>query len=88
MGPPASGALGAPARAAEIDRSRASLDSASVPAKRMARPVRASGLCPLAWCSFGVATTITGRGRIDQAARLGRLTRRSSPIGAMLSRVM
>jgi catechol 2,3-dioxygenase-like lactoylglutathione lyase family enzyme len=45
-------------------------------------------LCPLAWCSFGVATTITGLGRIDQAARVGRLTRGSSPIGAMLSRVM
>jgi hypothetical protein len=49
---------------------------------------RQKGLCPLAWCSFGVATTITGRGRIDQAARVGRLTRGSSPIGAMLSRVM
>jgi hypothetical protein len=46
------------------------------------------GLCPLAWCSFGVATTIAGLGRIDQAARVGRLTRGSSPIGAMLSRVM
>ena len=46
------------------------------------------GLCPLAWCSFGVTSTITGRGRIDQAARVGRLTRGSSPIGAMLSRVM
>ena len=51
------------------------------------RAVR-KGLCPLGWCSFGVATTITGLGRIDQAARVGRLTRGSSPIGAMLSRVM
>ncbi len=44
--------------------------------------------CPLAWCSSLRATTITGLGREDQAARVGRLTRGSSPIGAMLSRVM
>ena len=44
--------------------------------------------CPCWWCSFGVVTTITGWGRDDQAARVGRLTRGSSPIGAMLSRVM
>jgi hypothetical protein len=46
------------------------------------------GSCPLAWCSSLRATTITGLGREDQAARVGRLTRGSSPIGAMLSRVM
>lgn len=45
-------------------------------------------LCPLAWCGIGVAKTITGRGRIGQAARVGRLTKGSSPIGAMFSRVM
>ena len=44
--------------------------------------------CPWAWCSSLRATTITGLGREDQAARVGRLTRGSSPIGAMLSRVM
>ncbi len=49
-------------------------------------PARA-GSCPQAWCSCGVATTVTGRGRDDQAARVGRLTRGSSLIGAMLSRV-
>lgn len=49
---------------------------------------RAVGSCPLAWCSSLRATTITGLGREDQAARVGRLTRGSSPIGAMLSRVM
>ncbi len=43
-----------------------------------------TGRVRLAWCSFGVATTITGLGRIDQAARVGRLTGESSPIGAML----
>jgi hypothetical protein len=55
---------------------------------KIAQETKTYWLCPLAWCSFGVATTITGRGRIDQAARVGRLTRGSSPIGAMLSRVM
>ena len=44
--------------------------------------------CLTAWCSSLRATTITGLGRDDQAARVGRLTRGSSPIGAMLSRVM
>ncbi|BAQ50218.1 hypothetical protein Maq22A_2p42415 (plasmid) [Methylobacterium aquaticum] len=44
--------------------------------------------CPMAWCRLVKATTITGLGRDDQAARVGRLTRGSSPIGAMLSRVM
>ena len=44
--------------------------------------------CPTAWCSFLGATTITGLGRFDQAAKVGRLTRASSPIGAMLSSVM
>jgi hypothetical protein len=46
------------------------------------------GSCPWAWCSLVRATTITGLGRDDQAAIVGRLTRGSSPIGAMLSRVM
>lgn len=46
------------------------------------------GSCPLAWCSSLRAIAITGLGREDQAARVGRLTRGSSPIGAMLSRVM
>ena len=44
--------------------------------------------CPMLWCSFGVVTTLTGWGRDDQAARVGRLTSGSSPMGAMLSRVM
>ena len=44
--------------------------------------------CPLAWCRSRRATTITGLGRDDQAAKVGRLTRGSSPIGAMPSRVM
>ena len=35
---------------------------------------RADGSCPLAWCSCGVVTTLTGWGRDDQAARVGRLT--------------
>jgi HTH-like domain len=46
------------------------------------------GSCPMAWCSFGVVTTLTVWGRDDQAARVGRLTSGSSPMGAMLSRVM
>jgi hypothetical protein len=36
----------------------------------------------------GGATLVTGLGRDGQAARIGRLTASSSPIGAMLSRVM
>ncbi|RYY11268.1 MAG: hypothetical protein EON55_14640, partial [Alphaproteobacteria bacterium] len=44
--------------------------------------------CPTAWCSFLEATTMTGLGREDQAARVGRLSMGSSPIGAMLSSVM
>jgi hypothetical protein len=50
--------------------------------------VPTTGSCPWAWCSSMRATAITGLGRDDQAARVGRLTRGSSPIGAMLSRVM
>lgn len=46
------------------------------------------GSCPLAWCSSLRALTITGLGREDQAARVGRLTRGSSLMGAMLSRAM
>ena len=46
------------------------------------------GSCPTAWCSFPGATTITGLSRDGQAARVGRLTRGSLPIGAMLSSVM
>ena len=47
-----------------------------------------AGSCPTAWCSFLEATTMTGLGREDQAARVGRLSMGSSPIGAMLSSVM
>lgn len=49
---------------------------------------RAMWSCPLAWCSSLRATTSAGWGRADQAASVGRLTRGSSPIGAILSRVM
>ena len=44
--------------------------------------------CRLAWCSSLRATTIAGLGREDQATRVGRLMRGSSPIEAMLSSVM
>ncbi|WP_244538481.1 hypothetical protein [Methylobacterium sp. ap11] len=39
------------------------------------RLVRCERSCPWAWCSLVRATTITGLGRDDQAARVGRLTR-------------
>ncbi|WP_375454383.1 hypothetical protein [uncultured Methylobacterium sp.] len=48
----------------------------------------AAGRVPWRGVASSEATTITGRRREDRAARIGRLTRGSSPIGAMLSRVM
>lgn len=50
---------------------------------------RCAGSCPWEWCRSGeVITAISGEGRVGQAARIGRLTRGSSPMAETLSRVM
>jgi hypothetical protein len=45
------------------------------------------GSCPVAWCNRRRTTAITGQSRDDQIATAGKLTKRSSLIGAMVSSV-
>lgn len=46
------------------------------------------GSCPVAWCSFWMATTIAGEGRACQVATAGNPTMGLSLMGAMVSSVM
>ena len=55
---------------------------------RSSAPDQPARSCPIAWCSFLIATTIAGQGRACQVATAGNPTMGLSLMGAMVSSVM